>query len=49
LWDFFRGPQRDFTYINPINSADTASFFMNYYYNNPGESPIGPEAGDPLD
>ena len=25
LWDFFRGPQRDFTYINPINSADTAS------------------------
>ena len=49
LWDFFQGPQRDFTYINPINSTDTASFFMNYYYNNPGESPIGPEAGDPLD
>jgi hypothetical protein len=49
LWDFFQGPQRDFTYINPINSTDTASFFMNYYYNNPGESPIGPEADDPLD
>jgi hypothetical protein len=49
LWDFFQRPQRDFTYINPINSTDTASFFMNYYYNNPGESPIGPEAGDPQD
>ena len=48
LWDFFQGPQRNFTYINPINSTDTASFFENYYYTY-GESPIGPEAGDPLD
>ena len=48
LWDFFRGPQRGFTYINPINSTDTASFFMNYYYQNNAQ-PIGPEDGDPLD
>jgi hypothetical protein len=48
LWDFFQGPQRNFTYINPINSTDTASFFMNYYYQNNAQ-PIGPEDGDPLD
>ena len=48
LLDFFQGPQRGFTYINPINSTDTASFFMNYYYQNNAQ-PIGPEDGDPLD
>jgi hypothetical protein len=48
LWDFFQGPQRGFTYINPINSTDTASFFINYYYQNNAQ-PIGPEDGDPLD
>jgi hypothetical protein len=48
LWDFFQGPQRDFMSISPINSTDTASFFMNYYYQNNAQ-PIGPEDGDPLD
>ena len=48
LWDFFQGPQRDFTQINPINPTDTASFFMNYYYQN-NVQPIGPEDGDPTD
>lgn len=48
LWDFFQGPQRNFTSINPIVPTDTASFFMNYYHQNNAQ-PIGPEAGDPMD
>jgi len=49
LWDFFQGPQRNFTHINPITGTHDASFFENYYYNNPTEPPIGPENGDPMD
>ena len=53
LWDFFLGPQRAFTYISPILSTHTASFFENYYYDT-GQSPLGPEevapgVNDPLD
>jgi len=53
LWDFFQGPQRNFTAINPIDPTHTASFFMNYYQTQQPDGsypqPIGPEAGDPLD
>jgi len=49
LWDFFTASQpRGFTKINPIYTGDTASSFENYYQNN-NVSPIGPEAGDPMD
>lgn len=48
LWDFFLGPQRDFTYIFPLQDTQGANFFMNYYESQ-NASPIGPENGDPED
>ena len=53
LWDFFQGPQRTFTQINPIDSSHTASFFQSYYQTQQADGtypqPTGPEAGDPMD
>ena len=48
LWDFFLGPQRGFTQIQPVDPNHNANYFMNYYANT-NSTPIGPEDGDPND
>jgi hypothetical protein len=45
LSDFFQFPYRNFTPIL-VPAGFGASYFQNYFVNNPGETPDGPDADD---
>jgi len=45
LNDFFQFPYRSFTPIS-VPAGYDASYFQNYFANNPSETPDGPDAND---